>query len=241
VAFTSLLARAITTLDIVREKAGLSSLPVVRDWRLNERHYGALTGLNKATCVERWGLEQVGVWRRSYSSPPEPMEDNHPYYTQILRQPWLSSVPPAARPRAEALSDLVARTIPFWRDHVEQSIREGETVLVVAHGTSLRGVVKHLEGISDTDICALDLPNGIPIVYRLDTELRVVGRRFLADPDTVRRAVDRVNNITRRPDNTEEAHNLQETNNAKDSNKDKKKIKTEGAYDTDDLETSRSK
>ena len=116
-----------------------------------------------------------------------------------------------------------------------------ETVLVVAHGTSLRGLVKHLEGISDTDICALDLPNGIPIVYQLDEELRVVGRRFLADPDTVRRAVERVANISKKPEDTEEAHNLKEANKAMDSHKDKKTSKAGGAHRMDELETSRGK
>lgn len=196
VAFTSLLARAATTLDTLVEKAGLEDLATVRDWRLNERHYGALTGLNKAACVDTWGPEQVAVWRRSYATPPPPMDDNHPFYQQILAQPWVASLPPGSLPRTESLQDLVARTVPFWRQQVEPRIREGETVLCVAHGTSLRGVVKHLEGISHKDICSLDLPNGIPIVYRLDRQLRVVGpRQYLADQETVRKAVEKVANI----------------------------------------------
>jgi 2,3-bisphosphoglycerate-dependent phosphoglycerate mutase len=166
-AFTSLLARAGTTLDLVLERTGLASeLPVTRDWRLNERHYGALTGLNKAACVEKWGAEQVAVWRRSYATAPAAMEDNHPLHQQVGQQPWVAALPPGARPRTESLRDLVARTVPYWTKEVEPRVREGHTVLCVAHGTSLRGVVKHMEGITDADICRLDLPNGIPIVYR---------------------------------------------------------------------------
>jgi len=201
IAFTSLLKRATRTLEVVQRVADLTNIQVIRDWRLNERHYGALTGLNKADCVERWGHDQVAIWRRSYATPPEPMEDNHPLHQEICRQEWTASLPEGAMPRTESLKDLVARTEPFWKTCVEPKILAGQTVLCVAHGTSLRGVVKQLEGISDKDICKLDLPNGIPIVYRLDRDLRVIGeRQYLADKETVKAAVQRVSNIgSKRP------------------------------------------
>jgi len=196
VAYTSLLARAHMTLDVIVDKASLQHIPLMRHWSLNERHYGALTGLNKADCVEKWGADQVAIWRRSYSTPPAPMEDNHPYFQQIASQPWISTLPPDSIPRTESLKDLVARTVPYWENEVEPRIREGNTVLCVAHGTSLRGVVKHIEKISDEAICKVNLPNGIPIVYRLDSDLRVIGeRQFLADEETVKAAVDKVANI----------------------------------------------
>jgi len=196
IAITSLLTRAQATLEVVQQKAGLTNIPVIRDWRLNERHYGALTGLNKADCVQRWGSDQVAIWRRSYSTPPGPMDDNHPFYQEICQQKWVASLPPGAMPRTESLEDLVARTGPYWTKCVEPKILEGHTVLCVAHGTSLRGVVKQLEGISDQDICKLDLPNGIPIVYRLDSDLQVIGeRQYLADEETVRVAVEKVSKI----------------------------------------------
>jgi len=196
IAITSLLTRAQATLELVQQKADLTNIPVIRDWRLNERHYGVLTGLNKADCVQRWGSEQVAIWRRSYSTPPGPMDDNHPFYQEICQQKWVSSLPPGAMPRAESLEDLVGRTGPYWTKCVEPKILEGHTVLCVAHGTSLRGVVKQLEGISDNDICKLDLPNGIPIVYRLNSDLQVIGeRQYLADEETVRVAVEKVSKI----------------------------------------------
>jgi len=211
-AITSLLTRAQATLELVQRKAELTGIPVLRDWRLNERHYGALTGLNKADCVQRWGSEQVAIWRRSYSTPPGPMDDNHPFYQevsrpstpsliltdrpQICQQKWVASLPPGAMPRTESLKDLVGRIGPYWTKCVEPKILEGHTVLCVAHGTSLRGVVKQLEGISDADICTLDLPNGIPIVYRLNSTLEVIGeRQYLADEETVRLAVEKVSKI----------------------------------------------
>jgi len=202
IAYTSLLRRATTTLDVVLAKANLSSIPVINDWRLSERHYGALTGLNKADCVQKWGSDQVAIWRRSYSTPPPAMEDNHPLYQEITSQPWVVSLPLGTCPKTESLQDLVKRTVPFWQQDVEPRIKNGETILCVAHGTSLRGVVKHIEKISDEAICKLDLPNGIPIVYRLDSDLSVVGeRQFLADKETVRKAVAKVANIVPNPSN----------------------------------------
>ena len=175
----------------------LSSEQIIKDWRLNERHYGALTGLNKADCVENFGAEQVQVWRRSFNVPPAPMDDNHPYYKVIANQPAFKGILNEDQiPKTESLADLINRTIPFWKDEVEPNIRAGKTVLCVAHGTSLRGIVKHIESISDEAICKIDLPNGIPFVYTLDEDLKPVGgRKYLADPETVKKAVAKVAKI----------------------------------------------
>jgi len=202
-AYTSLLTRANNTLDIVLSQMDKQELQVTRDWRLNERHYGALTGLNKADCVERWGQEQVQVWRRSFSVPPAPMEDNHPFYQRIVQQPvFVGHLTHDQVPRMESLEDLIARTIPFWTSQVEPQILSGKTVLVVAHGTSLRGIVKHIEGISDEAVCKLNLPTGIPIMYRLSPSLHPLGeRQYLADEETVRKAVEKVAKIAPNPKN----------------------------------------
>lgn len=201
--YTSLLKRANITMENIIQVANLNLTRdnVIRDWRLNERHYGALTGLNKADCVQKFGAEQVQTWRRSYNVPPAPMEDNHPYYKVIANQPtFAGSITAAQIPRTESLADLINRTIPFWKSEVEPNILAGRTVLVVAHGTSLRGIVKHIENISDEAICKIDLPNGIPFVYQLDKNLKPIGaRKFLADPDTVRKAVAKVANIVPGP------------------------------------------
>jgi len=201
--YTSLLKRANITMEQIIKVANLniSAGCVVRDWRLNERHYGALTGLNKADCVQKYGAEQVQTWRRSYDVPPAPMDDNHPYYQLIAKQATLSGkIPIDQIPRTESLADLINRTIPFWKSQVEPNILAGRTVLCVAHGTSLRGIVKHIENISDEAICKTDLPNGIPFVYELDEYLRPLGaRRYLADQDTVKKAVAKVANIVPGP------------------------------------------
>jgi len=197
--YTSLLKRANITMDQIIKVAApnLTKEKVVRDWRLNERHYGALTGLNKADCVQKYGAEQVQIWRRSYNVPPAPMDDNHPYYQVIANQATqMGKIKAEQIPRTESLADLINRTIPFWKSEVEPNIVAGRTVLCVAHGTSLRGIVKHIENISDEAICKLDLPNGIPFVYELDENLEPVReRRYLADKDTVKKAVEKVSKI----------------------------------------------
>ena len=184
----------------------------MRDWRLNERHYGALTGRNKAECVEQYGLEQVNVWRRSYSIRPATMETSHNLYQTIINQTAFRDILTEDQiPRTESLKDLIEeRTIPFWMSSVEPLLRSGENVLCVAHGTSLRGIVKHLENLSDQQICKVDIPNGIPIVYRysdpdsvhyngpvsrLDENLKMISKQYLADEGTVQKAVERVSKI----------------------------------------------
>ena len=170
---------------------------VVRDWRLNERHYGALTGLNKAECVKQYGLDQVNIWRRSYDVPPPPMDSSHPYYHAIVHQPALRGVLTEEQvPRTESLKDLIEeRTLPCWRSRVEAELEAGETVLCVAHGTALRGIVKHLERLGEEEICRTDIPTGIPIVYRLGANLKMMSKEYLADEETVKTAVEKVSQI----------------------------------------------
>jgi 2,3-bisphosphoglycerate-dependent phosphoglycerate mutase len=161
-------------------------VPIVNDWRLNERHYGALQGLNKAETAAKFGDEQVLVWRRSYDTPPPPLElddERHPRF-----DPRYAGLPAAALPRTESLKDTVERFMPYWRDTIAPMIRAGRRVLIAAHGNSLRALVKHLDGISDTDIVGLNIPTGIPLVYELDRDLRPLRHAYLGDPEAVQRA-----------------------------------------------------
>ena len=180
---TSLLTRAITTADIALGEAGRAWIPVVRTWRLNERHYGALQGRDKKATLEAYGEEQFMLWRRSYDVPPPPIEPDSEFAQTYDRR--YADLPPDARPTTECLKDVVDRLIPYWEDVVvAEGLRRGQTVLIAAHGNSLRALVKHLDGISDTDIAALNIPTGIPLVYRLDADLRpiVPGGEYL-DPE----------------------------------------------------------
>lgn len=172
---TSLLTRAITTANIALGEADRAWIPVVRNWRLNERHYGDLQGKNKKDTLGKYGEEQFMLWRRSYDVPPPPIDPDSEYaQTHDARY---AALPPEARPRTECLKDVVARLIPYWEDViVAEGLRRGQTVLVAAHGNSLRALVKHLDGISDDDIAALNIPTGIPLVYLLDADLRPIVR-----------------------------------------------------------------
>lgn len=168
---TSLLTRAIKTSQIALEEAGRLWIPVRRNWRLNERHYGALQGKDKAQTLEEFGEEQFMLWRRSYDVPPPPIDPNSEFAQ--TNDPRYAFLPPEARPRTECLADVVTRLIPYWEDViVGEDLRAGRTVLVAAHGNSLRALVKHLDGISDADIAALNIPTGIPLVYRLDENMK---------------------------------------------------------------------
>jgi 2,3-bisphosphoglycerate-dependent phosphoglycerate mutase len=183
VVHTSLLTRAITTANIALGEAGRAWIPVVRNWRLNERHYGDLQGKDKKATLEEYGEEQFMLWRRSYDVPPPPIDPNGEYAQ--THDPRYAALPPDARPRTECLKDVVRRLLPYWEDViVAEGLRRDQTVLVAAHGNSLRALVKHLDGISDTDIAALNIPTGIPLVYRLDEALRplVPGGEYL-DPE----------------------------------------------------------
>ena len=172
---TSLLRRAIQTANTTLDEMGRAWLPVRRHWRLNERHYGALTGLNKAETAELHGAEQVHLWRRSYEIPPPPMPGGHPFDpNDDARYSALSS---DKLPRTECLADVVARLLPYWHDAIAPDLAAGHTVLVAAHGNSLRALVKHLDGIGDAEIADLNIPTGVPLVYELNDGLAVAERR----------------------------------------------------------------
>jgi 2,3-bisphosphoglycerate-dependent phosphoglycerate mutase len=189
-AYTSVLKRAIRTLWIILDEMDLMWLPVVRSWRLNERHYGALQGLNKAETAARFGEEQVKVWRRSYDVPPPALEKSDPRYPG--HDPRYAGLKPEELPLTESLKDTVARFLPFWHDTLAPAVRGGRQVLVAAHGNSIRAMVKHLDGISDQDIVGVNIPTGIPLVYELDAELRPIRHYYLGDPEEVARAAQRV-------------------------------------------------
>jgi 2,3-bisphosphoglycerate-dependent phosphoglycerate mutase len=186
VAYTSVLQRAIKTLWLALESLEQMWVPIINDWRLNERHYGALQGLNKAETAAKFGDEQVLVWRRSYDIPPPPLDLDDPRHPGT--DPRYAGLKPTDLPRCESLKDTVARFLPYWHSSVAPMVREGRRVLIVAHGNSLRALVKHLDGISDAEIVSLNIPTGIPLVYELDRDLRPVRRAYLGDPDAVRKA-----------------------------------------------------
>ncbi|HEX8261481.1 MAG TPA: 2,3-diphosphoglycerate-dependent phosphoglycerate mutase [Allosphingosinicella sp.] len=174
--FTSLQTRAIKTLNLALEAMGRLWLPVEKDWRLNERHYGGLTGLNKAETAARHGDEQVHVWRRSFDTPPPPMEPGGPYDLSGDRR--YSGI---AVPRTESLKDTIARVLPYWESRIVPALQRGQRVLISAHGNSLRALVKHLSGIPDDEITGLEIPTGQPIVYRLDAGLAAIDRYYLSE------------------------------------------------------------
>ena len=178
VAYTSLLKRAIKTLWIALEELDLMWIPVVREWRLNERHYGALTGLDKAETAARHGEPQVLVWRRSYDVPPPAYDEGDAANPSLDRR--YESIPAARAVRTESLKDTVARVVPWWQEVLAPRVRAGERVIVAAHGNSLRALVKHLDGISEREIVGLNIPTGIPLVYELDRDLKPASRRYLA-------------------------------------------------------------
>ena len=183
VVHTSLLTRAIRTSQLALEAADRQWIPVRRTWRLNERHYGALQGKDKKETLAEYGEEQFMLWRRSYDVPPPPIEPDDPFAQS--NDPRYAALSPEARPATECLADVVRRLIPYWEDVlVADDLRAGRTVLVAAHGNSLRAMVKHLDNISDADIAGVNIPTGIPLVYRLDGNLRPVvpGGEYL-DPD----------------------------------------------------------
>ena len=183
VVHTSLLTRAIRTSQLALDAANRMWIPVRRSWRLNERHYGALQGKDKKQTLEEFGEEQFMLWRRSYDVPPPPIAPDDPFAQ--THDPRYAALPPEARPATECLADVVRRLIPYWEDViVADDLRAGRTVLIAAHGNSLRALVKHLDRISDEDIASLNIPTGIPLVYRLDADLRplVPGGEYL-DPE----------------------------------------------------------
>lgn len=190
VVHTSLQRRAIQTANLALDEMGLSWLPVRRHWRLNERHYGALQGLNKKETSERVGKDQVFQWRRSYDVPPPPLDlgdERHPSHDRRY-----ADLDPDVLPATECLKDVVERMMPYWSDEIVPDLRAGKVVLVVAHGNSLRALVKHLDGISDEEIAALNIPTGIPLVYHLDEDLEKVESFYLGDPEAAKKAAEAV-------------------------------------------------
>ena len=190
IVFTSVLKRAIRTSFIALDELDQLWLPVARSWRLNERHYGALQGLNKAETAAQHGDAQVKIWRRSYDIPPPPLAADDPRHA--ARDPRYASLPPGDLPLTESLKDTVARFLPYWDDAIAPAIRTGQRVLIAAHGNSLRALVKHLDGISDEAIVELNIPTGVPLVYELDADLKPIASRYLGDAAAVKAAADAV-------------------------------------------------
>ena len=192
VAFSSVLKRAIRTLWITLDVMDLMWIPVEHSWRLNERHYGALQGLNKAETAAKYGEDQVLLWRRSYDVPPPALAESDPHYPG--RDPRYRGLSASEIPVSECLKDTVARFIPYWRQTIVPAIRSGQKTIIVAHGNSLRALVKYLDDISDQDILALNIPTGIPLVYELDDQLKPLRHYYLGDSDAIAKAMTAVAN-----------------------------------------------
>jgi 2,3-bisphosphoglycerate-dependent phosphoglycerate mutase len=190
---TSVMRRAIETAQISLDAADRMWLPVRRSWRLNERHYGALQGKDKKQTLEEFGEEQFMLWRRSYDTPPPPLADDDEW--SQVGDPTYADLPGEILPRTECLKDVVERMLPYWYDAIVPDLRANRTVLVAAHGNSLRALVKHLDGISDQDIAGLNIPTGIPLLYRLDQQMRplTLGGEYL-DPEAAAAAIEAVKN-----------------------------------------------
>ena len=186
IAYTSVLRRAIRTLWITRDTMDLMWIPVVHNWRLNERHYGALQGLNKAETAARFGEQQVLTWRRAYAVAPDPLTPDDPRWAG--RDPRYKHLAPSEIPATECLRDTVARVLPFWKDSIAPAIQRGRRVIVAAHGNSLRALIKYLDGISDDDIVGLNITTARPLVYELDDQLRPLRHYYLGDAEEIARA-----------------------------------------------------
>ena len=186
IAYTSVLKRAIHTLNYCLEEMDRIWLPVVKDWRLNERHYGGLQGLNKADMAKQYGDEQVLIWRRSYDTPPPALEADDPRGQR--QDPRYAKLQPEQVPLTECLKDTVARVLPCWNEVLAPAIQSGQRVIVSAHGNSIRALVKYLDGISDQDIVGLNIPNGVPLVYELDEALKPIRHYYLGDAEAVAKA-----------------------------------------------------
>ncbi len=195
VAHTSLLKRAIRTLWLSLEEMDRVWIPVRHSWRLNERHYGALQGLNKAETAKKFGEEQVKIWRRSYATPPPPLTPDDERHAG--RDPRYASLTKDLLPLTESLADTVARFLPYWHDQIVPDVKAGRRVLIAAHGNSLRALVKHLDGVSEEAVVSLNIPTGIPLVYELDADLKPLGNRYLGDPAAVKKAAEAVANQTK--------------------------------------------
>ncbi|KAL7862941.1 hypothetical protein SRHO_G00119250 [Serrasalmus rhombeus] len=193
--FTSILSRSVQTAWLVLEAMGQEWVPVTKSWRLNERHYGALIGLNRAEMAQKHGEEQVKLWRRSYDITPPPIDESHPYFAEIYndRRYKTCDVPKEKLPKTESLKEVLERLLPYWNNIIVPEIKSGQTVLISAHGNSCRALLKHLEGVSDTEIVNVTLPTGIPVLLELDEDLRPVKpRELLGDQAKIQAAIKKV-------------------------------------------------
>jgi 2,3-bisphosphoglycerate-dependent phosphoglycerate mutase len=192
VAYTSVLKRAIKTLWLAQEEMDLMWIPIYHSWRLNERHYGALQGLNKPETVEKHGMEQVQIWRRSYDVPPPALTSDSPYYPGS--DPRYAEVPKTELPLTECLKDVVGRFLPYWHETLVPAVKAGKRVIIAAHGNSLRALVKYLDKVSDEEIVGMNIPTGIPLVYELNDDLRPITHYYLGDQEKVQAAIQSVAN-----------------------------------------------
>jgi 2,3-bisphosphoglycerate-dependent phosphoglycerate mutase len=196
IAYTSVLKRALRTCWIVLDELDQLWIPTVKSWRLNERHYGALQGLNKAETAAKHGEEQTTIWRRSFDIPPPPLELDDPRHPR--HDPRYADLSPDELPATESLKETIARFVPYWQETIGPDVKAGKRVLIAAHGNSLRALVKYLDGISDADIVGLNIPTGIPLVYELDESLKPIRNYYLGDQEAARKAAEAVANQARR-------------------------------------------
>ena len=192
IAYTSVLKRAIRTLWYVLDGMDLMWIPVIRDWRLNERHYGALQGLNKAETAAKYGDDQVKIWRRSYDTRPPALEESDNRFPG--HDPRYASIPKDELPLTECLKDTVARFLPLWNDEIAPLVKAGKKVVIVAHGNSLRALVKHLDNVSEEEIVSLNIPTGVPLVYELDENLLPIKHYYMGDQEAIKKAMEAVAN-----------------------------------------------
>lgn len=189
-AYTSVLKRAIKTLHFILDEMDLLWIPVIKDWRLNERHYGALQGLNKSETAALHGEEQVKIWRRSYSTPPPMMElsdSRHPRFDKKYK-----NIDPQVLPSGESLNETVQRFMPLWNNEIAPKVKSGKKIFIAAHGNSLRALIQHLEGLTPEQIMEVNVPTGIPLLYELSTDLKVIKKEYLGDPEEIKDAMDHV-------------------------------------------------
>lgn len=190
--YTSVLTRAIRTMQLAMSELGQLWVPVVRDWRLNERHYGGLEGLNKSETAEKHGEEQVKIWRRSYSVPPPALDANDPRHPKFDRR--YKNLDPKDLPLTESLKETVERMVPYWLNTIAPQVSAGKNVIIVAHGNSLRALVKHLDNMSEAEILELNIPTGIPLLYELDANLKPIRSGYLGDAEAAKKAAEAVAN-----------------------------------------------
>ncbi len=191
-AYTSVLKRAIRTLWTILDELDLMWIPIINSWKLNERHYGSLQGLNKAEMAQQFGEEQVHIWRRSYDVPPPPMEKTDERYEGF--SPKYSDIAEDAFPATECLKDTVARVVPYWETEIVPQLKDGKRLIIAAHGNSLRALVKYLDDIADEEIVKLNIPTGVPLVYELDDDLKPLKSYYLGDAEEIRKAQEAVAN-----------------------------------------------